>query len=203
MAPAIRYGPLGESCIHLCVDMQRMFAEPTDWSTPWMNRVLPLVQELAEAHAEQTVFTRFIPAAAPGYGHGTWRRYYERWAAMTLEGMGPDLVELVPELARLVPPASVVDKPVYGPWLATDLHARLQGRGIDTLVITGAETEVCVLATMMGAIDLGYRVVMVTDALCSSADATHDAMIGIYHKRFGMQVETATTEQVLSAWPGG
>ena len=33
-----------------------------------------------------------------------------------------------------------------------------------------------------------------TDALCSSADETHDAMMNIYMNRFGLQVETITTE---------
>ena len=46
------------------------------------------------------------------------------------------------------------------------------------------------LATVMGAIDLGYRVTIVADAICSGADSTHDAMIEIYESRFGMQVET-------------
>jgi nicotinamidase-related amidase len=197
---SLPHGPLGNSCVHLCVDMQGMFAEPTEWSTPWMKRVLPLVVEIAAAHPAATVFTRFIPAAAPGRGQGAWRRYYERWASMTLERLDPGLVELVPELRPFAPPALVVDKHVYAPWLETDLHRILRQRGVDTLVISGAETEVCVLATVMGAVDLGYRVVLVVDAVCSSADATHDAMIDIYHSRYGMQVETARAEEVLEAW---
>ena len=180
--------------------MQGLFAEPTEWSTPWMKRVLPLVVELAGAHPAQTVFTRFIPAAAPGGGHGAWRRYYRRWAAMTLAELDPEFVELVPDLRRFVPPAEVFDKHVYAPWLETDLHRRLQARHVDTLVVTGAETEICVLATVMGAVDLGYRVIVATDAICSSADATHDAMIDIYRSRLGMQVETATVEEILQAW---
>ena len=31
------------------------------------------------------MFTRFIPARRPGEGEGIWRRYYERWASMTIE----------------------------------------------------------------------------------------------------------------------
>ena len=180
--------------------MQGLFAEPTEWSTPWMKRVLPRVVELAAARPAQTVFTRFIPAARPGQGQGAWRRYYDRWASMTLSELDPELVELVPELRRFAPPAEIIDKHVYAPWLETDLHQRLQARGVDTLVVTGAETEICVLATVMGAIDLGYRVIVATDAICSSADETHDAMLGIYHSRFGMQVETATVAEVLEAW---
>jgi nicotinamidase-related amidase len=40
------------------------------------------------------------------------------------------------------------------------------------MVITGTETDVCVLATVLGAIDFGYWVVLAIDALCSSSDAT-------------------------------
>ena len=196
----LRNGPLTGSCLHLCVDMQRLFAEDTDWHTPWMERVLPVVQRIAEARPAQTVFTRFIPAARPGEGEGTWRRYYERWASMTLEALGGEMAELVPPLARLVPPAEVFDKRVYSPWWDGALHRRLRERAIDTLVVTGAETDVCVLATALGAVDLGYRVVIPTDALCSSSDETHDALLTLYRERFGQQVETAATEEILHAW---
>jgi nicotinamidase-related amidase len=196
----LHFGPLGPSCIHLCVDMQRMFAADTDWKTPWMSRVLPNVVAVAERHPERSVFSRFIPMREPGDGHGTWRRYYERWPAMTQSRLAPELIDLVPELGRLAPPATVIDKHVYSPWMETGLHRLLQAGAVDTLLVTGGETEVCVLATVMGAIDLGYRVIVVTDALCSSADETHDAVLEIYHGRFGMQVETAPTGEVLEAW---
>jgi hypothetical protein len=41
----------------------------------------------------------------------------------------------------------------------------------------------------------------VTDALCSSADETHDAMMNIYMNRFGKQVETVTTQTLLDSDP--
>ena len=47
--------------LHLCVDMQNMFAEETPWHTPWMKRVLPVVAALVERHPDRTIFTRFIP----------------------------------------------------------------------------------------------------------------------------------------------
>ena len=53
---------------------------------------------------------------------------------------------------------------------------------------------------MLGAIDWGFRVILVTDALCSSADETHDAMMNIYMNRFGEQVETVTTVTLLESW---
>ena len=198
----LKYGPPGEGAVHICVDMQRMFAEETDWRTPWFDRVLPNIVAIVEAQPARTVFTRFIPARKPGEGQGMWRRYYKRWSAMTMHEMGPELIELVPALRRYVPPARIVDKKVYSPWTGTDLHLQLRGAGIDTIIITGGETDVCVLATMLGGIDWGFRVILVTDALCSSADETHDAMMKVYKNRFGEQVETVETEQVLESWSG-
>ncbi len=196
----LRFGPLGDTCVHLCVDMQKLFAGDTEWHTPWVERVLPVVQRIAEARPGQTIFTRFIPAARPGEGSGTWRRYYERWRNMTLEALEPGMADLLPSLARLVPPAEVVDKQVYSPWLGRELEDRLRARGVDSLVVTGAETDVCVLATVLGAVDRGYRVVLATDALCSSSDRTHDALLTLYRERYGQQVETATAAEVLRCW---
>jgi nicotinamidase-related amidase len=72
-----------------------------------------------------------------------------------------------------------------------------------SVIITGGETDVCVLSTMLGAIDWGFRVILVTDALCSSADETHEAMMNIYLNRFGEQAETVTTDTLLESWHGG
>ena len=120
---------------------------------------------------------------------------------MTVEHLGSEMVELVPDLAKFTPPARIFDKHVYSPWTGTDLHRLLRGDGIDTVIITGGETDVCVLSTMLGAVDWGFRVILVTDALCSSADETHDAMMNVYTNRFGEQVETVTTPTLLESWP--
>jgi len=198
----LRDEPIAGTAVHLCVDMQRMYGPGTPWAVPWMTKVVPRIGEICERHSAQTVFTRFIPARRPGEGSGQWRRYYRKWASMTLEAIGPEMVEVVPELARYVPPAETFDKPVYSPWIDSRLHDRLQMRGCDTLVLTGGETDMCVLATLLGAVDWGYRAILVHDALCSSSDESHEAMIGLFSARFSEQVETASVEEVLSAWPG-
>jgi nicotinamidase-related amidase len=82
---------------------------------------------------------------------------------MTLEVLGERMTDLALDLQRFSPPAWIVDKTLYSPWTGTDLDAILRRSGVDTLVITGAETDVCVLAAVLGAVDLGYRVVVVSD----------------------------------------
>ena len=198
----LRFGPLGPGTVHLCVDMQILFAEETPWHTPWMQRVLPVVARIAEYRPERTVFTRFIPPRRPDELPGSWRRFYERWAELTLDRIDRRWLDLVPPLRRLVPPAAVVDKRVYSPFAEPALPQLLQDRGADALVITGAETDVCVLAAVLDAVDRGYRVVLARDAVCSSSDETHDALMTLYGNRFSEQIETVDTEEILAGWQG-
>lgn len=197
----LRFGPLGANCRHICVDMQRMFQESTPWQTPWMKRIVPKVRSIAAEHASQTIFTRFIPPMRPDDATGSWLRYYKHWSSMTIEKLGYDMLQIVPDLADLMPPAEVADKGVFSPWQQPDLHDKLREHDVDTLIISGGETDICVLATVLGAVDLGYRVVIVTDALCSSSDETHDALLKLYETRFGQQVEAVTTEVIIKSWP--
>jgi nicotinamidase-related amidase len=196
----LRFGPLTGRSLHLCIDMQNLFAEATPWHTPWMARVLPAVEEVVSRFPERTVFTRFVPPERPQDMPGSWRRYYERWSELTLSRLDPALIELVPSLARFAPPAAVIDKRVYSPFVERPLLQLMRERRTDAVVITGAETDVCVLAAVLGAVDFGYRVILVTDAICSSTDETHDALLALYHQRFAEQIETIDTETLLRQW---
>ena len=60
-ARGLVHGPLGETSLHLCVDMQRLFAPEGPWAVPWAPKVLPAIEELAAKHPHQTVFTRLRP----------------------------------------------------------------------------------------------------------------------------------------------
>lgn len=183
--------------VHLCLDMQRLFSPGGPWPTPWMVNSLPNIAAVAERFAGRTVFTRFIPARDPGTEIGTWRDYYRRWSALTLERLDPSLLELVDELKPLARFARVVDKRRFSAFSAPRLAEVLNGHGADTLIVTGAETDMCVLASVMDAVDRGYRVVVVEDAVCSSSDEGHEAALTLYRTRFAQQIETLTTLAVL------
>ncbi len=191
---------LDRTAAHLAIDMQGMFAGETPWAVPWLPRVLPNVLAIAERHAERTIFTRFVPPAEPAQAGGAWRDYYRRWREMTRDRLDPRLLDLVAPLRALVPPARVLDKSVYSAFSHPGLAPGLRRRGIATLVVTGGETDVCVMATVIAAVDLGFRVVLPTDALCSGHDPTHDALMRLYRERFSQQIQTATTGEVLSTW---
>jgi biuret amidohydrolase len=72
-------------------------------------------------------------------------------------------------VAALAPVAGepVIDKPGKGAFHATELDQVLRGRGIDTLLVCGVTTEVCVHTTIREANDRGYRCVALADACAS------------------------------------
>ncbi|MBB5754381.1 nicotinamidase-related amidase [Prosthecomicrobium pneumaticum] len=192
---------LGPGTRHLSVDMQRLFAEEGPWPTPWLPRVLPNIVRLVERAPDRTIFTRFVPPATPDEMPGRWKAYYERWRGITREAVDPALIDLLPELARFVPPARVFDKPVYSAFAGRRLQAHLAEIACDGLVVTGGESDVCVLATVLGAVDAGYPVHVVSDALCSSADETHDAVMTLFRDRFSQQIAVISTDELLDLWP--
>src|SRR5258708_14829013 len=163
---SLESGPLTDRTIHLCVDMQNMFALDTPWRVAWLPEILPAVRQIAERQLHRTVFTRFIPPARVEEATGSWRRYYERWRQFTGECIDPGWIDLVPPLAARVPPAAVIDKDTYSPFTAPALLQLLRAPEADSLVITGAETDVCVLAAVIGPVDHAYRVVLPIHAWC-------------------------------------
>jgi nicotinamidase-related amidase len=180
--------------------MQRLFTDEGPWPTPWMPRVVPIVAEIAGRFPERTVFTRFVTPDRPADMPGMWRHYYEKWPDTTRDRIDLRLLELVPALARFVPPAAVLDKTRYSAFAGSGLDALLSARESDALIVTGSETDVCVLATVLGAVDRGYRIILVRDAICSSSDEGHDALLTVYEGRYNAQIETADAQEVLRHW---
>lgn len=204
-ANAIRFGPLPAGSLHLCIDMQNLLVRSdSPWRADWAERVMPAILRLTEHAPAQAIFTRFIPPPSPEDMPGAWQRYYRHWKNLTQDEIDPALLSLIDPLPAFAPPALILDKPVYSAFSGQRLQQVLDQRGVDTLIVSGAETDVCVLATVLGAVDRGYRVILAIDAICSSNDRTHDALVAFYSTRLSQQVELADTETILNTWtPGG
>jgi nicotinamidase-related amidase len=82
---------------------------------------------------------------------------------------------------------------------------KIEGGAISSLVQQAIPADfACSTVSMsqdfIGAVDLGYRVVVVKDAICSSSDEGHDALLQVYRRRYSEQIETVDAEAVLSRW---
>jgi biuret amidohydrolase len=71
------------------------------------------------------------------------------------------------EAMQPLPGEMVIAKPGKGAFYATDLQAKLNQRGMRSLIVAGVTTEVCVQTSMREANDRGYECLLVSDATAS------------------------------------
>jgi nicotinamidase-related amidase len=81
-----------------------------------------------------------------------------------------------------------------------DLPQLLDGRGIDTVVITGTLTNVCVEASVRDASTLGYRVILVADASAAMRDRDHNAALHVVYRSYG---DVRSTSEVIGLVESG
>ena len=196
----LKFGALGPKTLHLCIDMQLMFALETKWASEAIWRALPGILKVSSRYTSQTVFTRFICPRDLSETKGQWTRFYADAEGMLSNNLHPSMMELLPELLKFIPPARIVDRKVFSALASPDLRELFDQGSIDTLVISGFETDVCVLATVLAAIDLGFRVVLIKDALASSNEAGEKAALHQVFSRFDQQIEVIDTEELFRNW---
>jgi nicotinamidase-related amidase len=166
----------------LVIDMQRDFVEPGGFGEQLGNdvsqlrRVIPPLQRLLTAMRDDgylVIHTREghrpdlsdCPPAKVARGRlscgigdvGPMGRILVRGS------YGHDIVDELKPLGDEV----VLDKPGKGAFFATDLDVMLRNRGIESLVVTGVTTEVCVNTTVREANDRGYECLVLDDCVGS------------------------------------
>ncbi|MGH6934206.1 MAG: cysteine hydrolase [Dongiaceae bacterium] len=195
--------PIGDRALHVVVDMQRVFAEDTAWRVPTFWDVMPAISKLCRACPEAAIFTRFITPMQGRDVPGRWQHYYRHWPTVTLDKMDKTLLDLVVPLAELVPLAMVCDKSAYSAFESESFTAILARHQPDTLIISGVETDVCVLATVYAAVDRGLRVVIPADGVTSWSLAGHRAVLESVYPRLDKQIDVASSAEILNAWGRG
>jgi len=190
---------LGRSALHVAIDMQVIFDSHPEWGVADLRRILPQVMRLVTTRPDRTICTRFVPPRRPEDASGCWQRYYHHWPTATLDHAGADVIGLVPELASL-PIAGLIDKPGYSAHSSADFAPLLKTRGIDTLILSGVETDVCVWATALTAVDQGLHVIIARDAVTSGDLKAHQMILDLAAARFNQQIALATVEEILTAW---
>jgi nicotinamidase-related amidase len=134
----------------LVIDIQRgafdgVRWQPIDSAEQFVQRANQLV-DAARAGARPIVFIQHCEDT-PGE---LFETHTEQW-------------QLHPSLAP-APGEAVVRKYASSAFDNTDLHALLQAKGVDELVLCGLQSEFCVSNTTRGALALGYRVRVAQDA---------------------------------------
>ncbi len=122
----------------------------------------------------------------------------ELWGPHAIKGSrGASVVEeLKPEEGDFV-----VEKRRYSGFFQTDLDLLLRELGVDTLVLTGLTTNVCVKHTAADAFFRGYKVIVVED--CTGAFTLEDHLDGLKYMKNIYGVEIVKSSDILKAIEGG
>jgi len=104
--------------------------------------------------------------------------------------------QIIDELKPL-PSEPVIDKPGKGAFHATDLEAVLKTQGIQSLVVTGVTTEVCVQTTVREANDRGYECLVLEDCVASYFSEFQAAAIKMIKAQGGIFGWVSTSEKLL------
>jgi nicotinamidase-related amidase len=106
--------------------------------------------------------------------------------------------DIIPELyPRAGEP--IIDKPGKGAFYATDLHEILQHRRIETLIVCGVTTEVCVHTTVREANDRGYRCLVPGDCCGSYFPEFHEVGLRMIKAQGGIFGWVTDSTRVLAA----
>ena len=196
------------------IDMQRDFLEPGGFGAALGNDVTRLqsavapcraVLAAARAHGMLVIHTR--EGHRPDLTDAPRHKVERGDPAMRIGAPGPMgriLVrgetghDIIPEL---YPAANepVIDKPGKGAFYQTDLDLMLRNRGIDTLLVCGVTTEVCVNTTVREANDRGYRCIVLSDCCASYFPQFHEMGLAMIKAQGGIFGSVASSQSLLSA----
>jgi nicotinamidase-related amidase len=106
--------------------------------------------------------------------------------------------DIIPELYP-VAGEPVIDKPGKGAFYQTDLELMLKNRGIETLLVCGVTTEVCVNTTIREANDRGFRCIALSDGCASYFPDFHLAGLAMIKAQGGIFGWVSDSEKAIAA----
>lgn len=157
-----------------------------------------LLDAFRRAHRE-VVFTRH--GALLGDGRDMiWRRRQRDSEAVTLTGRPTLWAKGSPEheiIEELAPTANelVIDKNASSPFNGTGIDQLLRNLRLETLVMVGMATDMCVETTARDAADRGYNVIVVEDASATFFPDHHRAGLSALARVYA---QVWSTDRVLS-----
>ena len=134
-------------------------------------------------HSEWTDAPSWIYRKPAGVNRTTCRA--GSWGAEFYEGIAP------------LPDEKVVVKHRYSAFINTDLNTVLRAKGVESVLVTGVATEVCVETTTRDALMYDYYVTLIKDCAASYHPHLHDTTLENIERMFGV---VASSEEIIRVW---
>ena len=193
---------------HIVVDLQNGFMAPGQPAEiPMAREIVSNVNRISAALRAVGGLVVYIQNTIDAAAKEAWSNWFtymsgeRRQASMDAAfAEGSYGHSLWPEL-DVLPSDLKMKKNRFGAFVpgSSPLHAVLQGRGIDTVIITGTATNVCCESTARDAMMMNYKVIFVSDGTATYNDEEHNATLGIM---LAMFADVMTTDEVVSRLAG-
>ena len=136
-------------------------------------------------HSEWTDTASWIYRTSQKSGLNTCRE--GTWGAEFYDGIAP------------LPSERVVIKHRYSAFINTDLNTVLKARGIESILVCGVATNVCVETTARDGYMYDYYVTMIDDCSAAYDAKLHMGTLENIRRHFGL---VASSHQVIETWSG-
>jgi len=176
----------------LVVDMVRGFLEEgnTLYCGKASRHIIPNVKRLLERESSQGALILYLCD-----NHAPDDLEFKMFPPHCV--IGTSEAELIPELAGY--PGEIVPKNRYSGFFDTLLDDRLKKAGVDTLIVCGVCTDICVMHTVADARNRDYEVEVPIDCVASFDTAAHHFALEHMDKVLGARiVQTDTTQRKIS-----
>jgi nicotinamidase-related amidase len=196
----------------MIIDMQRDFLEPGGFGAALGNDVTrlqtavpPLRDVLAAARSSGMLVIHTREGHRPDMSDAPPHKVERGDPALRIGAPGPMgriLIrgepghDIIPELYP-VTGEPVIDKPGKGAFYQTDLELMLHNRAIDTLLICGVTTEVCVNTTVREANDRGFRCIVLADCCGSYFPEFHEMGLAMIKAQGGIFGSVSGSQPLL------
>jgi ureidoacrylate peracid hydrolase len=171
---------------HVVVDLQNGFMAPGAVAEiPEAREIVPAVNRISAAVRAAGGLVVYIQNTFDAEAVRTWSVFFDHFCSPARRQRMIEAFSLGAEGHALwagldVRPDDLkVRKSRFGAFApgASDLHAMLQARGVDTLIITGTASQVCCESTARDAMMLNYKVFFVADGNATFTDQEHTATL--------------------------
>ncbi|HEX2441150.1 MAG TPA: cysteine hydrolase [Methylomirabilota bacterium] len=143
-------------------------------------RKIPVIYTKFLAGPERTPTWQFSPQCEPPVCC-CWKGFKRFFKDVGKELDGSDIIdELYPE-----PGDPIVDKFWYGAFHNTNLDDLLRARHVESVLITGTVTQICVEETARESFKRGYRTTLISDAVSTYAPDLQAAVFKNFAHKFG------------------
>lgn len=151
------------------------------------EKVIPPLRNLVETARE-----RNVPVVYCNDSHEKDDPEIDLWGEHAMKGTeGAKVIEELEPGEK----DEIVEKSCYGCFEGTDLDDRLknmyEGRGVDTVVVTGLHTHLCDRHTAYGAFARGYDVIFVEDATDAFTQEQHQEGLEYAEEYYGAEIKSS------------